>query len=266
MTGAATAVAVCWGALVVAGSWQQRPRRLRLRTAPVGPGRPRAGGGPSRAAGVLVLRLVACTGPTGRRTAARAEPTRLGRAVLAAAAALVVGPVAACAVGLVVWGHPAMARRRAAGLRREAVRRQLPEAVDLLALAIGAGMTVPLAIAALARRADGPVAHALRSAIADAAAGRRLADVLDDVPAHLGEEVRPLVAALTASLRDGSPLALGLDRLAHELRADRRRRAEAAARRVPVKLLFPLVSCILPAFVLLTVAPLLAGALEALRP
>ena len=37
-------------------------------------------------------------------------------------------------------------------------------------------------------------------------------------------------------------------------------RAEEAARRVPVKLLFPLVLCVLPAFALLTVAPLLAGA------
>src|SRR3712207_6889914 len=49
-----------------------------------------------------------------------------------------------------------------------------------------------------------------------------------------------------------------LDRLAFEVRADRRRRAEEAARRVPVKLLFPLVLCTLPAFALLTMAPLLA--------
>jgi tight adherence protein C len=53
--------------------------------------------------------------------------------------------------------------------------------------------------------------------------------------------------------------------LATDVRADRRRRAEEAARRVPVKLLFPLVLCVLPAFALLTVAPLLAGALGSLR-
>ena len=44
-----------------------------------------------------------------------------------------------------------------------------------------------------------------------------------------------------------------------------RRRAEEAARRVPGKLLFPLVFCTLPAFALLTVAPLVASALESLR-
>ena len=42
-------------------------------------------------------------------------------------------------------------------------------------------------------------------------------------------------------------------------------RAEEAVRKVPVKLLFPLVTCTLPAFALLTVAPLVAGALRQLR-
>jgi tight adherence protein C len=68
-----------------------------------------------------------------------------------------------------------------------------------------------------------------------------------------------------ASERYGAPLADALVTLAADARADRRRRAEEAARRVPVQLLFPLVLCVLPAFVLLTLAPLLAGALGSLR-
>jgi tight adherence protein C len=145
------------------------------------------------------------------------------------------------------------------------VRRQLPEAVDLLVLVAGAGSTVPLAVAAVARRAGGPIGVALTGVTSAVAGGARLGDALRTLPDTLGEEVRPLVSALVASERDGSPLTAGLERLAVELRHDRRRRAEAAARKVPVKLLFPLVACILPAFALLTVAPLLAGALAALR-
>jgi len=49
------------------------------------------------------------------------------------------------------------------------------------------------------------------------------------------------------------------------VRRDRRRKAEEAARRIPVKLLFPLVGCTLPAFALLTVAPLIAGAVRSLH-
>ena len=71
--------------------------------------------------------------------------------------------------------------------------------------------------------------------------------------------------ALAGSERSGAPLGTALDRLADEVRRDRRRRAVDAARRVPVKLLFPLVSCTLPAFGLLTVAPLIASAVRSLR-
>ncbi len=70
---------------------------------------------------------------------------------------------------------------------------------------------------------------------------------------------------LVASERYGSPLGPALERLADEARRQRRQRAEEAARKIPVKLLFPLVSCTLPAFALLTVAPLIAGAIRSLR-
>ena len=99
----------------------------------------------------------------------------------------------------------------------------------------------------------------------DVGNGRRLAEALDELPRRAGEPVRPLVAALVASERYGAPLSAGLERLADEVRRDRRRKAEEAARRIPVKLLFPLVGCTLPAFALLTVAPLIAGAVRSLH-
>ena len=68
-----------------------------------------------------------------------------------------------------------------------------------------------------------------------------------------GESFREGLGILTAAL-------------AREARLDRRRRAEARARRVPVLLLFPLVLCVLPAFGLLTVVPLLVGSLPDLAP
>lgn len=153
------------------------------------------------------------------------------------------------------------ARRRAAEAERE-----LPEVVDLLVLAVGAGLTVPQALAAVARRATGPLGSAVATVVSDTARGRRLADALDDLPMRAGEAARPLAAALAACERYGAPVADALDRLAVEARDRQRRRAEQAARRVPVLLLFPLVLCILPAFALLAVAPLLADAVTALRP
>jgi pilus assembly protein TadC len=158
-----------------------------------------------------------------------------------------------------------LARRRETRRRAEALAAELPEVVDLLVLAVSAGLTVPLSVAAVAARADGVLASELTRALGETRRGRRLADALEALPARLGDAVRPLTAALVASERYGAPIMAGLERLAGEVRRDRRRRAEEAARRVPVKLLFPLVTCTLPAFALLTVAPLIAGTLGSLR-
>ncbi len=74
--------------------------------------------------------------------------------------------------------------------------------------------------------------------------------------------VRPLTDTLRTSAQLGAPVAPALGRLANDVRADLRRRAEARARTVPVRLCFPLVACILPAFALLTVVPVVLDGLH----
>ena len=191
---------------------------------------------------------------------------RLAKAAAAGVATALVFPPAALLTAGAVWALPLARARRERRRAGAALLTSLPDVVDLFVLAAGAGLTVPLAVAAVARRGAGPVADELARVLDDVTRGRRLADALETVPARAGEATRPLIAALVASERYGAPLLDRLTRLAVEARADRRRRAEAAARRVPVKLLFPLVCCTLPAFGLLTVAPLLAGAVTTLRP
>jgi tight adherence protein C len=223
---------LAWSATVLALAWRHRPPRRRP---------------------VLV---------TSARQKWRADVTRT--AVFGAIALLAPLPIAVAMV-LGAWAWPVLQRRRSARARADAIARSLPEVVDLVHLAVGAGLTIRLALDAVVRRGDGPIVAELAAALHDVELGRRLADALEDVPSRTDEGVRPLVAALVASDRYGAPLGDALDRLALEVRADRRRRAEEAARKVPVKLLFPLVCCVLPAFVLLTLAPLVAGAVAALR-
>lgn len=236
----AMAVGAAWGAMVLGDAWRRRPA-------------------PARVAGLS----------RGQRRPAVVIDARVRRWSLAALGALVgvlVLPPAAPVLALGGWAVPVLRARRLAKRPQEAVRRSLPEVVDLLALAVGAGLTVPLAVAAVAGRAEGPVADELGRVVDAVARGRRCADALDDAAHRLGPSARPVLAALAASERYGAPLAEALAVQAADVRADRRRRAEEAARRVPVRLLFPLVLCVLPAFGLLTVAPLLAGALGSLRP
>ncbi|MEY2430889.1 MAG: tight adherence protein [Acidimicrobiaceae bacterium] len=165
--------------------------------------------------------------------------------------------------GLGAWWMRRIVTR--AGADRDAIAAQQADVIDLFVLALGAGLNLRLALTAVARRAPPAWASSLAALVDQIERGQRVGDALDALPDALGEPARPLVRVLAGAERYGTPLLPGLDRLAIDARLDRRRRAEEAARRVPVKLLFPLVLCVLPAFGLLTVAPLLAGALDALR-
>jgi pilus assembly protein TadC len=183
---------------------------------------------------------------------ARARPASTPPAVLRC----VLAPLSAGAVGRVLAG--ARARRRA---RREeaALGAELPVTLDLLGVAVGAGCTPYLAVDMAVRWAPPAMAARLGGAREACALGATFADALDDVAAR-APPLRPLADALLASDRLGAPVGPALARLATEERAQLRRRAEAHARRVPVRLLFPLVFVVLPAFGLLTVIPtLLAG-------
>jgi Flp pilus assembly protein TadB len=152
-----------------------------------------------------------------------------------------------------------------AGTERDLVAAQQADVIDLFALALGAGLNLRLALTAVARHAPPAWAPALGVVVERVDRGQRVADALDVLVVVLGDPARSLVRVLAGAERYGTPLLPALERLALDARLDRRRRAEEAARRVPVKLLFPLVLCVLPAFGLLTVTPLLAGALDALR-
>ena len=153
--------------------------------------------------------------------------------------------------GLAAPGVERRQRREEAALRAE-----VPLAADLLAMALVAGLTPYLALELVSR--CGPHRFAERISAVLAADGR-LVDGLEaeaDARPVLGDLLRLLVACE----RWGAPAAPGLSRLAADERARMRQQALARARAVPVKLLFPLVFLVLPAFLVLTVAPvLLAG-------
>jgi tight adherence protein C len=184
----------------------------------------------------------------------------------AAVAGLALVPVAAPLAPLpLAWTlfAPAAAARRDRRRYDEAVADQVPDIVDLLVLTTAAGLPVSMAFEAIGDRPGGPLGAAIAAAVRHVQRGGTTASALASLAAT-GSPTRPLVDALAQHDRYGTPLGPALDRVAIESRATRRRRAEEAARRLPVTLLFPLVLTTFPAFVLLTVVPLLAGSLSAL--
>ena len=153
--------------------------------------------------------------------------------------------------------------RRSVGAQEAALARELPIVVDLLGVAVAAGCTPYLAVEVAARWGPPRSAAAFAGVLHACALGSGFDQALEDAAAD-ATMLRGLVDALLASDRLGAPVAPQLARLADEERLALRRRAEAHARRVPVKLLFPLVFLVLPAFVLLTVVPGLVAGLQRL--
>lgn len=145
--------------------------------------------------------------------------------------------------------------------RHRVVERGVPLALDVLTMAARAGYTPRLALAAAARWSPADVGVVLGRVEQRCALGAPLTTALDE----LGREepaLRALADALVVAERSGAPIADLLARVADDARSVLRRRAEAHARRVPVRLLFPLVFLVLPAFGLLTVVPALAAGLR----
>lgn len=162
--------------------------------------------------------------------------------------------------GVVVRVVRSLRRRRALRAADATLGRELPVAVDLLGVAVGAGCTPYLAVEVAAQWSPAPVALAFDDVLRSCALGLDFEAALDRVAATT-PRLRPLADALLATDRLGVPVAPVLARLADEDRTALRRAAEADARRIPVRLLFPLVFLVLPAFVLLTVVPGVAAGL-----
>jgi tight adherence protein C len=158
------------------------------------------------------------------------------------------------------------------GLRRKQLqadvrRRQAlaaPAVVDLLGACLLAGLNGHLALLKVAERAPLSLAGDLLLVTADLRLGRSPAFALRRLADRTElDEFRAAAGALEAAERWGAPAAEALAARASALRTRLRLQSEAAAARAAVRLSFPLVFCFLPAFALIAVVPLFAGALRA---
>lgn len=173
-------------------------------------------------------------------------------------------PVAAAAsVAAGACGHalPLLVLRGAARRRAAALRETLPEAIELLAVALGCGLPLAESFAVAGRWTGDPVAAGLRAAATDLVRGAGTELVLERFAReHPVEEVRALLAIVRRSRQHGTPAAGPLRALADSARQERARRAvEHAARAAPrVQLVAALL--LVPAALCVLAAALVAGA------
>ncbi len=169
----------------------------------------------------------------------------------------VVGAGVGAAAAATVWVILSRAESPAARRRRLSVRAELPHLVALLASSVRGGLPPADALVLVCAALPGPAADAL------AGLPPRIRLGVDPVVVWRSLEVDPSLAplgrALARSARTGEPVADALDRLGAELAARSRAEVEDAARRVGVQAAVPLGVCLLPAFMLLGIVPVVAG-------
>ena len=192
------------------------------------------------------------------------------KAVLATGLFLValLGPVPTIAPVLAFAGSrfPDIVVARAARGRLASADAELPQFLDVLAAASSAGLSGPLALRRATDAIRGPLADELAKVVRGVDLGGRWRDELRKCSTRLGlPDLRRTVVALTRSESLGSSLSEALSDLAEQVRASRRAAATERARKAPVKMLFPLVFLVLPAFLLLTVVPVLLTTLQSIR-
>jgi len=148
-----------------------------------------------------------------------------------------------------------LARRTRARAAR--MSHELADVLDLLRVAIQAGLPVGRALSEVARRCNGLLAGELRAAATRLGLGARreqaLAELVERCPA---EGVATLVAAIARAERHGVPLAPALEALAAEARAAQARRLRDDAARAAPKIQLVVALVLVPAVMLLVAAVL----------
>lgn len=190
--------------------------------------------------------------------------------VLAAGVGMLIGftlPLVAGGGALVVLGGsaaggalgffaPDLAIYQIAYNRKDQIRKDLPDALDLLTITVEAGLAFDAAVTQVARNTEGPLADEFYRVLQEIQLGRSRSQALEQMAERIDvEELSIFVSAVVQADSLGIPIAQVLRIQAKEMRIKRSQRAEEAAQKVPVKILFPLIFCILPSLFVVVLGP-----------
>lgn len=140
--------------------------------------------------------------------------------------------------------------------RRDAVRMEVAEVIDQLAVMVRAGLSIDAALVRSAQANQGAMGEELRRVVQDMRVGVSRATALTHMADRVDiPELRGFVAALSQADQLGVPVTETLRVQADEMRLKQRQAAEEMAMKLPVKILFPTVLCILPVIFIVLLGP-----------
>jgi tight adherence protein C len=165
---------------------------------------------------------------------------------------------------------PGMVLARKAKKRQHRIRLSLPDALDLLVVSVEAGLGLDQALARVGQElafAHPDLSSELRLVNLELLAGRGRSEALRNLADRTGvDDLSSLVAMLVQTDKFGTSVAHSLRVFSDTLRTKRRQRAEEAAAKTGVKMVFPLVVCIFPAIWIVTIGPAAIRFIQVLGP
>ena len=140
--------------------------------------------------------------------------------------------------------------------RRDAVQAALPDALDLLAVSVEAGLGFDAAISKLVEHMDGPLIDEFGLALSEMRVGESRQDALKKLSARIDS---PELGAFVRAIIQADQLGISLGRIlrvqAVDSRLKRQTAAEEKAMKAPIKMLFPTVVFIFPAMFIVILGP-----------
>lgn len=221
---------------------------------------------PARVAGAVALQDLVFAGST--LTVQQLAGLKVLGAALGLGIAVILGREFAH-LGPIAWAVAAAAGYLLPGLwvksrlarRRRAIVRLLPEVFDLLSVCISAGLDFLGAlhkVVVLPELQKEPLIEELGVVVQEIKLGKRRGDALRAMAKRVQmPEISSFVRTLVQADRMGTPIASVLAVHSEDVRDQRFVRAERAALRAPIKLLFPLICCIMPCVAIIVGAPVL---------
>jgi tight adherence protein C len=154
------------------------------------------------------------------------------------------------------WLFPRMWLKGKVKARQKQVIKALPDAMDLITTCVEAGLGLDAALARVAEKSGGPFAEELTRMLRDIAMGKLRREAMTELDERIGvEELSSFINSVIQAEQLGVGIAQVLRVQSDQLRTRRRQRAEQAAHEAPIKMLFPLVLFIFPAFLLVILGP-----------
>lgn len=149
--------------------------------------------------------------------------------------------------------------------KQKMVIKTLPDNLDLITTCVEAGLGLDAALARVAERGQGPMAEELQRMLRDVSMGKLRREAMEEMADRIGvEELTSFINSIIQAEQLGVGIAQVLRVQSDQLRTQRRQRAEKAAHEAPIKMIFPLVLLIFPAFLAVILAPAVIRISEAL--